>query len=568
MRIFLESRKWRRGRDEIMVDQQKYLDKLSELEAMVKKYGVGEQLSQKIRQCQEEMAKFSLKILFVGGFSAGKSALLNTLLDRDVFVENQRPETTIASEMFYDENEYIELFKNNGGQTECLFEEIASYPPDQYNHFTYHVKNDFIKKYPHYTLVDMPGFNSGIDRHNKAIMQYANQGNAYVLVIDCEDGEIKSSSLDFLKEIKQYENNLAIVLTKADKKPESHVKEVLSKVKKTAEQIFQKEIVAVTTSKFDHIEEQMHSILSAFNAQSIFEQAFKSRMAEISQLILAAIEKVAQSYHFDDGGLEEEIKSHQKAKDQLVKQLMKERKKLSAKMKNQVKPSIIADVQNVLYSNSASLASNISAGGDSFTRAVNNLLRPVLITSTQRYTEESFHEFMEEIDFESIFSDRTMDTFGGVATKLTAVTSSLQKLLEVTDKTKGLYRVITGALAITTTVVAPWLELIIVFLPDILKLIGLADKNRQMEDLKRKIETEIIPQIVSKMSVEIEKSLEELEEDLLAEVEDKMSDLIEIEAEAMQSALTMRKTKEEDYQKLQSETANDINQIQLLVSSL
>lgn len=552
-----------------MVNQKKYLDQLSELELIVKKYGIEETISKKILQCREDMNQFSLKVLLVGGFNAGKSALLNTILDRDLFVEEQRPETTIATEVIYDNNEYIELFKDNGELKKCSFDEISDYSPENYHHFTYHVHNDFLKKYPQYTLVDMPGFNSRIERHNKAIMQYANQGNAYILVIDCEDGEIKSSSLEFLKEIKQYENNLAIVISKVDKKPESHVKLVLDKVKKTAEHIFQKELVIVTTSKFNSVEEQMNSILSTFDDQNIFEQTFKPMIAEIGQLVWTAIDKVAQSYNFDDSGIEREIKNRQNIKDQLVIQLVKERKKLSAKMKSQVKPSIIADVQNALYTNSASLAASATAGGDSFTRAVNNLLRPVLITSTQRYTEESFQEFIEQLDVASIVSeDRPMEIVNGITTKYMTVTTGLQKILETTDKSKGMYRVIAGALAISTTVVAPWLELIILFLPDILKLFGLIGQKNQMSDLKRKIELEIIPQVVSKISVEIEKSLEELEEDLIAEVEDKINGLIEVESEALKSALTMRKTMEVEYQKLQKETALDLAKLQNIVAGL
>ena len=54
-------------------------------------------------------------------------------------------------------------------------------------------------------IVDMPGFNSGIANHNKAILRYAGMGNSYILVIDCEEGAIKQNISDFIKEIKNYE---------------------------------------------------------------------------------------------------------------------------------------------------------------------------------------------------------------------------------------------------------------------------------------------------------------------------------------------------------------------------
>lgn len=65
----------------------------------------------------------------------------------------------------------------------------------------------------------MPGFNSNIEQHNRAILQYVERGNAYLLVIDCEEGGMKASVLEFVEEIRKYDHNLIIVLSKVDKKP-------------------------------------------------------------------------------------------------------------------------------------------------------------------------------------------------------------------------------------------------------------------------------------------------------------------------------------------------------------
>ena len=44
----------------------------------------------------------------MGSFSAGKSALINAMLQRELLEENQRPETAIASELLFGDEEYIE----------------------------------------------------------------------------------------------------------------------------------------------------------------------------------------------------------------------------------------------------------------------------------------------------------------------------------------------------------------------------------------------------------------------------------------------------------------------------
>ena len=553
-----------------MVNKEYYLSKINALKEIANKYKTTDNISNKLDTCTSEINKFSLKILFVGGFSAGKSALINTILNRDLLIEDQKPETAIASEIVFDKKEYVELVNNEGIRITCSLDEVSNYNPDEYNHFTYHINNEYLAKYPSYTLVDMPGFNSGIERHNKAIMQYAGQGNAYVLVIDCEDGEIKASVLDFIKEIKQYDNNLAIVISKSDKKPEKHVESVLQKVASTASNVFNKDLIVVKTSKYqDDVEEEINTVLKSFDAQSLFEQKFQTHIVEIGNLCYAAVESVAKTSEFDDSEVEKEIVKRQKAKSKLIEQLTKERRKLSMKMKNQVKPSIINDVQNALQMNSASLASSLMSGGDSFTRTVNNILRPVLISSTQRYTEESFYEFVEQMDLSEIFSeDNSQKITDEISQKYLAASSKLNEIISNTDKASGTYKAVIGALAITTTVVAPWIELILVFLPDILRLFGMLNQSNQMDTLKRKVENEIIPQIVSKMSVEIEKSLQFLENEMVEEIQDKINALIDVESEALNFALKMKNSKQLEYDLLLKDVQNDLEEIEEIVSNM
>lgn len=553
-----------------MVNKEYYLSKINALKEIANKYKTTDKISYKLDTCTSEINKFSLKILFVGGFSAGKSALINTILNRDLLIEDQKPETAIASEIVFDKKEYVELVNNEGIRITCSLDEVSNYNPDEYNHFTYHINNEYLAKYPSYTLVDMPGFNSGIERHNKATMQYAGQGNAYVLVIDCEDGEIKASVLDFIKEIKQYDNNLAIVISKSDKKPEKHVESVLQKVASTASNVFNKDLIVVKTSKYqDDVEEEINTVLKSFDAQSLFEQKFQTHIVEIGNLCYAAVESVAKTSEFDDSEIEKEIVKRQKAKSKLIEQLTKERRKLSMKMKNQVKPSIINDVQNALQMNSASLASSLMSGGDSFTRTVNNILRPVLISSTQRYAEESFYEFVEQMDLSEIFSeDNSQKITDEISQKYLAASSKLNEIISNTDKASGTYKAVIGALAITTTVVAPWIELIVVFLPDILRLFGMLNQSNQMDTLKRKVENEIIPQIVSKMSVQIEKSLQFLENEMVEEIQDKINALIDVESEALNFTLKMKNSKQLEYDLLLKDVQNDLEEIEEIVSNM
>ena len=58
-------------------------DSLKTIESICRKYDL-HTLSEKMHKVQMELDKIVLKILFVGSFSAGKSALINAMLQREL----------------------------------------------------------------------------------------------------------------------------------------------------------------------------------------------------------------------------------------------------------------------------------------------------------------------------------------------------------------------------------------------------------------------------------------------------------------------------------------------------
>ena len=75
---------------------------------------------------------FKLKVILVGSFSAGKSALINAMLKRDLLEEGQRPETSIASELLYSDEEYIEAMKDGKCEAKFSFEEFGDINTEEY----------------------------------------------------------------------------------------------------------------------------------------------------------------------------------------------------------------------------------------------------------------------------------------------------------------------------------------------------------------------------------------------------------------------------------------------------
>lgn len=536
---------------------------LQSIQKMDKKYEL-KTLAEKTDSIFEQMDKFTLKILFVGGFSAGKSALINALIKEELLTEGQRPETAIASEIIYDtKGEYIEAVSEDNKKSYTIAER-EQIDIKEWDYLIWHLKREELERYNGCSIVDMPGFNSGLQEHNKAILRYAGRGNAYILVIDCEDGSIKQNMVDFMEEIRHYDNNIAIAVTKTDLKVEEDVAQIEDNIRIHAEMLLGNPVSVITTSKYDDFaSEKLGNLIRSFDQENIFLQEFVPQVYEAGNRCIDSMETYKKGLQLDLSQFDKEIEKHGKAKQELIDKLKKEKIKLEKQFKNSVEPSIIEDIRSALYNHADDLAKHLKEGEKSFSMRVNSILRPVLLNSTQQYVEQSFESFIEEIDFSSTNASFE-DISANVVDKYKQTNSKIQQIFENGDKLNVAYKALTTTLAVVTSAVAPWMELIIIFLPDILKLFG----RRNEEDKLRNKVHEIIPEIVEKMRPEIHKSLIDMREAMLQQAEAEIKSLIDGEVESLQSAKENKEKVSMDYNQKVQEVEQDINTIKDLLGQI
>lgn len=528
-----------------MVMQKLLNDTMDHTLKMARKYELNKIVSD-IDLLKSQSRDFKLKVILVGSFSAGKSALINAMLKRELLEEGQRPETSIASELVYSDEEYIEAMKEGRCESKFSLEDVKDINTEEYDYLIWHINNETLRQFEDCTIVDFPGFNSGIKSHNKAITQYAGKGNAYLLVIDCEDGTIKQNITKFVEEIQNYDDNISIVVSKADLKTEEDMNKILNNVKKNAALIFGSNINVVKTSKFDKdVSEKVQTLIGQFDRQRIFKQSFFPRGYEIIYKCKDSIEVYRDSLELDLSEFDKEIEKHELCKKQLCEQLEKDRDALGKQLKNQVAPAIFADVQSALYNNVDMLANSLSGGERAFSLAVNNILRPVLMTSTHTYVEKSFAEFVTNISIDnSDIDDSVKEISKDAISKYQMASEKIQEIAKNGEKFNAAYKAVTTTLAVATSVIAPWLELVLIFLPDILKLLGVGKKE---ESMKNKVNNEIIPQLLDKIQPEIEKSLVEMKEKMVESLVENVNELLDSEVEALENAKAMREKKSEEH---------------------
>ena len=134
--------------------------------------------SKDIDKCIENISIDKVCMPIIGKFSSGKSALCNGILGyRKILKEDITPETAIPTEIVYaDYNKVVTYTKNDNEETaeeisaiEYAEKEFSSKDTSRIRLF---LNNSFLKEIKDVIIVDMPGFESGIELHNTAINNY------------------------------------------------------------------------------------------------------------------------------------------------------------------------------------------------------------------------------------------------------------------------------------------------------------------------------------------------------------------------------------------------------------
>lgn len=233
--------------------QQMLNDNWSELNAVFSTYQSNHQLD----KYGQNVKDFIMKMPLVGLFSAGKSSLLNKLLDDKLLSVQITPETAIATELHFSEFENFVGHKPNGDIVKLTREDIVTQNFSQfltndengYGYVAAHINAAVLKNFPHLSLVDLPGLESNLISHSKMIDEYIHQSLAYAIVVSIEDGELRASTQNFLRELKISNTPVILIITKSDLKLDTDIQAISQKIEQSITSLLgRKPIQSVTVS--------------------------------------------------------------------------------------------------------------------------------------------------------------------------------------------------------------------------------------------------------------------------------------------------------------------------------
>lgn len=492
--------------------KKKYSEVIREIIKIADKSGIDNTVEGK--NLIEELNGFVIKIPLIGSFNAGKSSLLNRYLGVNYLPVDIIPETAIASELKFGYEEHI-IAHNSKGTKVFALEDIKTINSVDYDYLEVFINSELIKPLQDIVLVDMPGIDSKFEHHNKAILNYIKEGVEFLVLNDIENGGLKESVLDFINEVTDYDMKFSIILSKSDLKSLEDKEKIYNETKRTINGMYSDEkYIGIISSKNNDIEDFVN-YLKNVDAKSIAEKRFSPKIKSYLNSTKEKIDFIFRNSDLDESEIKVKIDSLNEKMTKLEKKIEQEKESLSRTLSTTTKQAIIDDVERVLINNIDQLVQSAKAGQEIFSKKIGNLVRPTLVTSMNTHISKELSSFVNNINIDlndnadiSSFEDNNENP----------VTEFLGLAKNIMEHPAIRALLIGGA--VFTTVLAPIIEVIIIFLPELLKLLGIFNNDKKYRE---QIENNVIPNVIDKIAVNIEDAIENIKNKFIEELSDKFT---------------------------------------------
>ena len=500
------------------------IEKLKEVNSHHGQFGV----DNSVQQIISLRDNFDIKLMVVGHFSAGKSSLLNMLIDRPDFLkEAQEAKTALATELIYDESESAYAYGVDGSKESLDIKK--EYTSKDYNHLEYRINSLNLKEIGDFTIVDTPGFDAGIEAHAKALASYIGIGSAYLVVIDQEKGGVDETTLDFIKEISNYSHQIAVLINKCDKITPEVAESIAESARFTlATHGYNYQVYTVSKREPD-IAKKLISIISSFNAQLAFDKIMKKRLKTELTSTEKVLKVIKNKIFLDTFDLDADIAMYTRLEEQLSGTFEQKREEAKEDLDNTVQ-EITNKIRNSLIARADSVVEALLSGNQVGAEAIIlEIVRPIMLATMKDISIRQIDTVTDSLDFTGLVNEAEGIDLTDVALNLANHIKDLidegtfesQSVgnIKKSKKNKDIYHIVTGIAAIATDFIAPWLEIVIILLPDVINLLQGIFGESDSDVAKRRFINNVVPQIISKMYPQIKQNVEETTKAVLDEYE-------------------------------------------------
>jgi len=530
--------------------QRRYLEAQGKMKSIVECLDFSEETIASFSFCEFEYAlkNAELVVPVVGGFSAGKSELINTLIGEDYLPVGVTPETSLATELRFSVNERIEAVKKDDSFDTFSKDEISAVSDKaaDYKFMRVYLNNQSIKDIDPLVIVDMPGFESPLDEHNRAIMEYIERGVHYVILIDSDRGTVTRSMLRQIEQIIDYKRSFSILISKSDLKTNEVLDEIKEHILNQIKSYTGQDYIVYTVSSRQQTG-KLKEIVSLLDPEELFGQLFEAdvreQFASIEDAIATSVVTMKESKAENERAINEIRRKAEEIGKSKEKLLREAREKYSGVSTNSIVEAVASDLAK---SADEVVDSGISSGNAALKQRIFEITRTSLISHTKRELGKISDTVIGDIisslnpedilDTKAFSADSLEDISARLKDSLKKAQSGLKSVsklkLEKKDKDnyrlgpisigKKTFKTLSTILAVVTDVVAPVLEILIVFLPDLIKLFTGDPEKKQRKAIRDLYFTEVIPEIKRKLRRELPGMLDEQIGSLISEISDKL----------------------------------------------
>ena len=372
---------------------------LEELWGMNNAYSLSNETVEKLMQ-ETETAKVCTPI--IGKFSSGKSALLNTLLgySRKILREDITPETAVPAEIAYNpEGDNICVVQNDGTCKEISASEYRELHVDAnaVRCTRLNLRNRFFGEIPDVMLVDMPGFESGFEVHNRAIDNYLPLSLAYIITFPADDMIVRSSVGNILKELCLHDMPVCVVITKFDKRNDDFEKTFDALKENLNRFIGGREVTYCTTSSYSGDAEELEEFLRGIQerSQEILAKKFRNAVLSAADATENYLRTTLKSSEMSESELDEQKERFGKQLEELNSRFAKEKADFDLQI-SECAEEMKADVQMALEAEEPSFIA-MALNNQSINDRMNMVVRNAVTVSVKKRFVPKVEKYLKRV---------------------------------------------------------------------------------------------------------------------------------------------------------------------------
>lgn len=530
-----------------------YLDQVKQLTTSIELADNGlENLTQRIEQAE-------LIVPVVGGFSAGKSTLINSFLGSDLLPTAITPETALATELRYSPTDYIEAVQANGNIIRYEISQLTEIKNNAQNFkfLRLFLNNQNLAEIQPLVLVDMPGFDAPIENHRQAILEYLNRGTYFIFLTSIEDGTITRTMHQEIKNLRLFGKGFAFCLSKTNLRSPSDVKQVQQAMQTQlkTQYRFNQDVILLD----DNGGANLKQILTAIQPEELFKSLFIDdlqdnyfRNEESLRLTIATLMTSKEESETAIRALQDGIAKLQAKKEKAIEDV-------ESRYSNNGIDSIADSVGQSIMMQRENLISLALNNQTEFQRLLADCVQSNLLTEVKSRMQDissdvisgfrfelqnSFITAPQNFQIDNSFIDR-------IAQNSERLLQDAQSGLKVLAENAGVlsknapnnvYRTIASIIGITTSIVSPVVEVALIFLPEILGFFTQDSKEeqlrRQQQEQRSAVERQLLMEIIPQIKGKIRQELPPLFKQNVAQLIQQVAEQFEVELSQKQAEVS------------------------------